>query len=288
MKVSNKEELIKMGKLISNQRFLPKDLDITSRQVNYWKSRDIIPFFDKESERKGYMNLSEALWLLIINELSNIGIDTKRLEKLSNDIWTKPFDEKYADTVFKKILLENKLNKSDLQTIEHFLGFEPIMVTLFRKELNPFTDALNSCLLTTRNVISLIYCPRKQEHYFNFNNIGLTSDLNNLFFGETLITIPLIPLLSKLVGIEIDKSNLDLAYLSAIENQIRRILFFDRPKFMEIAVQEDGNNRVYTITEEHKRGEELAKFFLNNKLPLGAKILIEPRAQGNYKITIKT
>lgn len=288
MKVSNKEELIKMGKLISNQRFLSKDLDITSRQVNYWKSRDIIPFFDKESERKGYMNLSEALWLLIINELSNIGIDTKRLEKLSYDIWTKPFHEKYADTVFKKILSENKLAQSDRETIEHFLGFEPIMVTLFRKELNPFTDALNSCLLTTRNVISLIYCPRTQEHHFNFNNIGLTSDLNNLFFGETLITIPLIPLLSKLIGIEIDKSNLDLAYLSAIENQIRRILFFDRPKFMEIAVQEDGKNRVYTITEEHKKGEELAKFFLNNKLPLGAKILIEPRAQGNYKITIKT
>ena len=234
------------------------------------------------------MNLSEALWLLIINELSNIGIDTKRLQKLSHDIWIKPFNEKYADAIFKKIIAENKLDKSDGEALEHYLGFEPIMVTLFRKELNPFTNALNSCLLTTRNVISLIYCPRNQEHHFNFNNIGLTSDLNNLFFGETLITIPLIPLLSKLIGIEIDKSNLDLAYLSAIENQIRRILFFDRPKFMEIAVQEDGNNRVYTITEEHKKGEELAKFFLNNKLPLGAKILIEPRAQGNYKITIKT
>lgn len=288
MKVLNKEELIKMGLLISNRRFLPKDLVITSRQVNYWKSRDIIPFFDKESERKGYMNISEALWLLVINELSNIGIDTKRLKKLSTDVWIKPFHEKYADAVFKKILAENKLAQADQKTIEHFLGFEPIMITLFRRELNPFTDALNSCLLTTRNIISIIYCPRTQEHHLNFNNIGLTSDLNNLLVGETLITIPLLPLLSKLIGIEIVKSNLDLTYLSAIENQIRRILFFDRPKMMEIAVQENGNSRVYNITEEHKKGEELAKFFLNNKLPLGAKILIEPRAQGNYKITIKT
>ncbi|WP_304196472.1 hypothetical protein [Flavobacterium alvei] len=286
MTLTNRDELIRMGRLISNQRFLPKDLEITSRQINYWKGRDIIPFFDKE--KKGFMNLSEALWLLIINELSNIGIDTKRLETLSKDIWIKPFNEKYADKVFEKILAENKLEELDKKTIEHYLSFEPIMVTLFRKELNPFTEALNSSLLTNRNVISFIYCPRTNEHHFNFNNIGLTSDLNNLFFGETLITIPLIPLLSKLVGIEIDKSDLDLAYLSAIENQIRRILFFDRPKFMEIAVQEDGNNRVYTITEEHKKAEELAKFFLNNKLPLGAKILIEPRAQGNFKITIKT
>lgn len=286
MTITNRDELIKMGRLISNQRFLPKDLEITSRQINYWKSRDILPFFDKE--KKGFMNLSEALWLLIINELSNIGINTKKLETLSNDIWIKPFNEKYADKVFEKILAENKLEKLDKETIEHYLSFEPIMITLFRKELNPFTEALNSSLLTNRNVISLIYCPRTNEHHFNFNNIGLTSDLNNLFFGETLITIPLIPLLSKLVGIEVDKSNLDLTYLSAIENQIRRVLFFDRPKFMEITIQEGVNNKIYTITEEHKKGEELAKFFLNNKLPLGAKILIEPRAQGNFKITIKT
>ncbi len=286
MTITNRDELIRMGRLISNQRFLPKDLEITSRQINYWKGRDIIPFFDKE--KKGFMNLSEALWLLIINELSNIGIDTKRLETLSKDIWIKPFNEKYADKVFEKILTENKLEELDKETIEHYLSFEPIMVTLFRKELNPFTEALNSSLLTNRNVISLIYCPRTNEHHFNFNNIGLTSDLNNLFFGETLITIPLIPLLSKLVGIEIDKSNLDLDYLSAVENQIRRVLFFDRPKFMEISIQEDGSNKVYTITEEHKKAEELAKFFLNNKLPLGAKVLIEPRAQGNFKITIKT
>lgn len=286
MKITNRDELIKMGRLISNQRFLPKDLDITSRQINYWKSRDILPFFDKE--KKGFMNLSEALWLLIINELSNIGIDTKRLQSLSKDIWIKPFNEKYADKLFEKILAENKLEKLDKETIEHYLGFEPIMITLFRKELNPFTEALNSSLLTNRNVISLIYCPRTNEHHFNFNNIGLTSDLNNLFFGETLITIPLIPLLSKLVGIEVDKSNLDLTYLSALENQIRRVLFFDRPKLMEITIQEGVNNKIYTITEEHKKGEELAKFFLNNKLPLGAKILIEPRAQGNFKITIKT
>lgn len=282
----NREELKKMGNLISNKCFLPKNLDITSRQINYWKERDIIPFFEKE--KKGFMDMTEALWLLIINELSNIGIDTKRLQKLSHDVWVKPFNEKYADTVFKKILAEKKLEKFDNDAIEHFLGFEPIMITLFRKEINPFTDVFRTCLVSNRNLVSLIYCPKTGEHYFNFNNVGLTSDLNNLYFGETLITIPLLPFMSKLVGIEIDKSNLDLEYLSSVENQIRRVLFFDRPKFLEIVVQEDGNSKIYTITEEHKKPEELAKFFLTNKLPLGSKIIIEPRAQGNYKITIRT
>jgi len=282
----NREELKKMGNLISNKCFLPKNLDITSRQINYWKERDIIPFFEKE--KKGFMDMTEALWLLIINELSNIGIDTKRLQKLSHDVWIKPFNEKYADVVFKKILAEKKLDKFDSETLEHFLGIEPIMISLFRKEINPFTDTFKTCLVSNRNLVSLIYCPKTEEHYFNFNNVGLTSDLNNLYFGETLITIPLLPFMSKLVGIEIDKSNLDLEYLSSVENQIRRVLFFDRPKFLEIIVQEDGNSKIYKITEEHKKAEELAKFFLTNKLPLGSKILIEPRAQGNYKIVIKT
>ena len=282
----NREELKKMGNLISNKCFLPKNLDITSRQINYWKERDIIPFFEKE--KKGFMDMTEALWLLIINELSSIGIDTKRLQKLSHDVWVKPFNEKYADTVFKKIIEEKKLDKFDSEALEHFLGFEPIMITLFRKEINPFTDAFKTCLVSDRNLVSLIYCPKTGEYYFNFNNVGLTSDLNNLYFGETLITIPLLPFMSKLVGIEIDKSNLDLEYLSSVENQIRRVLFFDRPKFLEIVVQEDGNSKIYTITEEHKKPEELARFFLTNKLPLGSKIMIEPRAQGNYKITIRT
>ena len=91
-----------------------------------------------------------------------------------------------------------------------------------------------------------------------------------------------------LVGIEIGKSNTDLEYLSSIENQIRRVLFFDKPKLLEIEVQQGDSPKIIKITEEHKKPEELAKFFLTNKLPLGSKIMIEPRPQGNYKITIKS
>ena len=283
----NTEELIKLGQMISNKYLLPKQhLQITSRQINYWKERDILPFFEKE--KKGFMNIPQALWVLIINELSDIGIDTKRLEKLSKDVWEKPFNEKYADSVFKKNIAENKLNKIESDSLEFFLDTEHIMTTLFRKEMNPFTDAIKTCLSSNRSLVSLIYCPKTGEHSFNFSNVGLTAELNNLYFGQTLVVIPFLPLLTKLIGIEIGKSSTDLEYLSSIENQIRRVLFFDKPKLLEIVVQQDGLPKIYKITEEHKKTEELAKFFLTNKLPLGSKIIIEPRAQGNYKVTIKT
>jgi hypothetical protein len=282
----NSDELTILGALISKKYLLPdKHLGIKSRQVNYWKNKDILPFFKKE--KKGFMDMREALWLLIINELSSIGVDTNKLQKLSEDAWIIPFQEKYADAVFKRAITEKQLNQKDNEILEHHLGFEPIMNTIFRKEINPFTDAFKSCLISNRSVVSLIYCPRTGEHSFNFSNVGLTADLNNLYFGETLIVIPFLPLISKLVGIEIGKSNTDLEYLSSIENQIRRVLFFDKPKLLEIDLQQNGLPKIIKITEEHKKPEELAKFFLTNKLPNGSKITIETRSQGNYKVTIK-
>jgi hypothetical protein len=265
---------------------LPDNLSITPRQLNYWRNCNILPFFQKE--KKGYMNMSEALWILIINELSNIGVNTKKLQSLSHDIWVVPFEKKYADGVFKEALVSENLDLFEKKSIEELIKFDPIMNTIFRKEINPFTDAFKSCLISNRSVVSLIYCPKTGEHSFNFSNVGLTADLNNLYFGETLIVIPFLPLITKLVGIEIGKSSTDLEYLSSVENQIRRVLFFDKPKLLEIVVQQNGSPKIIKITEEHKKPEELAKFFLTNKLPLGSKIMIEPRAQGNFKITIKT
>lgn len=283
-----RDDYIKLGAILNDKWILASDIDgLTARQVSFWKSKEIIPFLERN--QKGFLNIPEVLWLLIINELAEIGIDTKRLAKLSSDIWIKPFQEHYADKVLKReLLLNNELNEDDKNWINHYLGFEPIMETLFRKEINPFTDAIKTCITEKSNLISLIYCPKTGEHFFNLNSVSLTSDLNNLCYQETLITIPLVPLLGKVVGFQIDKKDKDIEYLSSLENQLRRVLFFDRPKILEIELDKKGKIEVFKITEQHKKAEELAKFFLNNKLPLGSKIMIEPRAQGNFKVTIKT
>jgi hypothetical protein len=278
---------IKLGAILNDKFILASDIGLTARQVSFWKLKQIVPFLVKD--QKGFLNIPEILWLLIVNELAEIGVDTKRIAKLSSDIWIKPFQEQYADKVLKReLLINSELNESDKNWIKHYLGFEPIMETLFRKEINPFTDAIKTCLIEKSNLISLIFCPGTGEHFFNLNSVSLTSDLNNLCYGKTLITIPLVPLLEKIVGFQIEKRESDLEYLSSLENQLRRVLFFDRPKLLEIELDNKGEIKVFKITEQHKKAEELAKFFLNNTLPLGSKILIEPRAQGNFKVTIKS
>jgi len=281
-----KETLIKNGEYISRKYLLPeRDLGITSRKVNYWKEKGILPFLEKD--KKGFMDLREALWLLIINELSGIGIQTNKLQKLSEDVWIKPFHERYADTVLARNLNNNKIDEESKNIIQNVLDSEVLMSNIIRKEVNPFTDAFKACLFSERVIVSLIYSPSKNYHQFNYNGIGITTDLNNFYLEELLIVIPFLPLASKLLGIEIEKSMNDIEYLTSLENQIRRVLVFDKPKLLEIELSDINKPKIIKITEEHKKTEELAKFFLANKLPVGAKMTIEKRSQGNYKLTIK-
>lgn len=282
-----RNDYIRLGEILSDKFILSSNMGLTSKQVSFWKSKQIIPFLERD--QKGFLNIPEALWVLIVNELAVIGIDTKRIAKLASDIWEKPLKEKYADKVLERELVANRdLHELDKNWIKHFLSFEPIMDTVFRKEINPFTDSIKTCLFEKSNLISLIYCPKTGEHFFNINSVSLASDLNNVAYRKTLITIPLVPLLEKIVGFQIEIREADIEYLSSLENQLRRVLFFDRPKLLEIELDKEGEVNVFRITEQHKKAEELAKFFLNNTLPLGSKILIEPRSQGNFKVTIKS
>lgn len=280
-------DMINMGSLLSEKNILGSDLGVSSRQITYWKDRKIFPFLTKE--KKGMMNVPEALWMLIINELSTVGIDSKKLTQLSYEIWVKPYYDKYADKVFRnELTLNENLSKENKEWLNHYLENDFIMDSIFRKEINPYTDAIKTCLKNKGNVVSFLYCPKKDVHCFNFNNLQLTSSMNNLFYGETIISIPIFPLLAKVIGLDIKSSNNDLDYLTSLENQIRRIVHFDKPKLLEIVLEGKSSPKLYKITEAHKKPEELAGFFLNSKIPLGAKILIEPRAQGNFKVTIKS
>lgn len=278
----------KIGELISEKKYTTKDLEITSRQMNYWKDRNIIPFLVKE--RKALMTLPEALWILIINELSNIGITSDKLEVLSERIWIKPLFSTYADEVLKDAIKDPKKEFSleEKEWFKTFLDDEVMMHHVYRRDITPFKDTIKNCLKSNRQNVSFIYCPKTEEYRFSYSGNDINNELNNLFYRETLITIPYFPHLSKLIGLDFERNKNELTYLSEIENKIRRVLIFDRPKLLEIIVNEKGESKIYKITESHKKAEELAEFFLNTKLPTGAKITVDTRSQNNYKVTIKS
>lgn len=284
----NKTFYIKIGEIISEKKYTVKDLGITSRQINYWKDRNVIPFLVKE--RKALLTLPEALWITIINELSNIGIPTDKLESLSENIWIKPTFSNYADEALKEAIRDakNEFADEDKEWFKTLLNDDIVMRYVLRKDITPFKDSIKDCLKSNKQNVSFIYCPKTEDYRFSKTGNSINTELSNLFYKETLITIPYFPHLSKLIGLDIERNQNDLTYLSEIENKIRRALIFDRPKLLEIIVNEKGENKIYKITESHKKAEELAEFFLKTKLPVGSKITIDTRSQNNYKVTIKS
>lgn len=284
----NKTFYIKIGEIISEKKYTVKDLGITSRQINYWKDRNVIPFLVKE--RKALLTLPEALWITIINELSNIGIPTDKLESLSENIWIKPTFSNYADEALKEAIRDakNEFADEDKEWFKTLLNDDIVMRYVLRKDITPFKDSIKDCLKSNKQNVSFIYCPKTEDYRFSKTGNSINTELSNLFYKETLITIPYFPHLSKLIGLDIERNQNDLTYLSEIENKIRRALIFDRPKLLEIIVNEKGENKIYKITESHKKAEELAEFFLKTKLPVGSKIIIDTRSQNNYKVTIKS
>ncbi len=267
---------------------LPKDLGISSRQVSYWRKEKVIPYFFGIHQKHGRMNIPEAIWMMIINELKEIGISLSKLKILSYKVWNVPKDNKYADQTILKHINSPKSGLSDVakQILKEQLKDEMVMDTL-REELNQYTDMLKSCITNVRQPHFMVYSPLSNEQVFLNNDNEQFLKLASLSFKYPIISIPILDKLSKIISIDLNIKNKDLKYLSYIENQIREIVLFKRPKVVEIAF-ENGHIKPRKIEEKHIRQDELADFFLRNTIPKGSKLLIDPRDQDNYKLTLIT
>ena len=282
-----KTTYIKLGELLYEQNILPKHIGVASRQVTYWRSKKILPFFEKD-QKHGKMNIPQAVWMLIIKELSDIGISSERLSQLSKAVWVTPKEEKYADTLIAANIKSESSNLSQSQKdiLRDQLSDKMLMNTL-REELNPFTDMIKSCLFESNETYGMVYIPATEAHYFLDINSEPYLKLSSTFLEHTVIVMPVLDKLSKILSYDFGSRENDLKYLSTIENQIRNIVLFKRPKVVEIAF-DDTNIKPVTITENHVRQNKMADFFLTHKLPQGTKLLLEVKSGDEYKLTLIT
>ena len=270
------------------QRFtLPKYFGISPRMVTYWKTKEVLPFFD--AGKKAKMNVPQALWLCLIQELSEFGINTTKLAELAKMVWDEPRKKGYFKSKLEKniaFLKKQKVVDSSLVGFESVLKDSNLLDTL-GMEINPFSDAVIDSILIDKKPMSFYYFPKTGEYHIRDGNKAITEKFLEMINDKAYMCIPLMPFIEQIVSVEFQRVKKDIAYLSQIENQIREIIMFKSPKYIELLIDND-NIKPLIIREDHKKAKQLADFFLNNKLPKTARLLIEPRAQDNYKLTILT
>ena len=273
---------------LMEQRYtLPKYFGISPRMVTYWKSKVVVPFF--HAGKKSKMNVPQALWLCLIQELSEFGINTTKLAELSKMVWHEPREKGYFKSKLEKhiaFLKKQKVADSSLKGFESILK-DPLLLHFHGMEINPFSDAVVDSILVDKKPMSFYYFPKTGEYHIRDGNKAITEKFLEMINDKAYMCIPLMPFIEQIVSVEFQRVKKDIAYLSQIENQIREIIMFKSPKYIELLVDND-NIKPLIIREDHKKAKQLADFFLNNKLPKSARLLIEPRAQDNYKLTILT
>ena len=273
---------------LMDQRYtLPKYFGISPRMVTYWKSKVVLPFFD--TGKKGKMNVPQALWVCLIQELSTFGINTTKLAELAKMVWDEPREKGYFKSKLEKhiaFLKKQNIVDSSLKDFEFILNDSKLLST-HGMEINPFSDAVIDSILVDKKPMSFYYFPKTGEYHIRDGNKAITEKFLEMINDKAYMCIPLMPFIEQIVSVEFQRVKKDIAYLSQIENQIREIIMFKSPKYIELLVDND-NIKPLIIREDHKKAKQLADFFLNNKLPKSARLLIEPRAQGNYKLTILT
>ena len=273
---------------LMDQRYtLPKYFGISPRMVTYWKSKVVLPFFD--TGKKGKMNVPQALWVCLIQELSTFGINTTKLAELAKMVWDEPREKGYFKSKLEKhiaFLKKQKVVDSSLKDFEFILN-DSRLLHFHGMEINPFSDAVIDSILIDKKPMSFYYFPKTGEYHIRDGNKAITEKFLEMINDKAYMCIPLMPFIEQIVSVEFHRVKKDIAYLSQIENQIREIIMFKSPKYIELLIDND-NIKPLIIREDHKKAKQLADFFLNNKLPKTARLLIEPRAQDNYKLTILT
>ena len=299
-----------IGNAIFESRELgPNQLDISSKNINHWIRERIVPFVpveqspdinklvdvisdnDNKKNKKAKwirLNLAQAVWVSIVSQLIGFKVSIENLEKLAYKVWQEPREQKYADRVFEYNIKNNPHNlpKQEIDKLKSHLRNELLMEHYFRTIINPFTDAVKSAFYRNGIPHNFLFVPETNDYMFHDGNLDLILDLKSIYLQKPMLSIPLVPILSKILLHEFDNRKIkDLKYLFNVERQIRDIVVFKRPKIVEIAF-EKRDIKPLVITEQHKSREQLAKYILTNKIMKGSKLLIDIRSNDNYKITL--
>jgi DNA-binding transcriptional MerR regulator len=77
----------KLYTIISEERFLIKDLDIPYRQINNWDEKGVISFSRKITEGWRKFSFVELIWIKMVNEFRNFGIPLEIISKVKKEIF---------------------------------------------------------------------------------------------------------------------------------------------------------------------------------------------------------
>jgi len=257
----------------------PKDFGVTSRKVNYWKSKGLLPFV--LDEKHLVMNIYQGLWFHIIHQLTNLGVSSDELFKLGKKIW-------YDNQAYDELLI-SELNHPHSRLSEHErellkgIHNDPVLMQTMRQEITDFTLTLTELFVNNKKQIDFNYYPETNDWALT----GEIKDLDPKRVNEVRIAIPLTDMFNKLIATELNVTGNCSDLFEDTYHDMLEIVQRKKPKYVEFIINEK-KGKFSCVYESSKTMEDIIRYLRNNDLPQGATIAIKKRNASHYVFHIIT
>jgi hypothetical protein len=272
--------------IISEKKIPLSAINISPRIYSLWKDVGII-YSEKSKEKQKssdvklkrkwvYLNVFDAIWLLIVKDLRKLNLDFETIKELMSFLYELPD----YNTLFKEITeeeflrnLKNKFPKEMIDSLgENFnkQSFIDNLHNTIQDEQKPFLTNLNTLLfgvLIQKSAPSILINLDSEKSAFDFALI--MSNIRNEKFSEqlfefysesfstkTFINLPITPLVSQLFEnekLEIHCSNYGL--FSPEESKLLKAIRNDECREIKIIKHPSGDITINTTNEKNIRNE---------------------------------
>ena len=260
-------------------------LNVHSRVYFNWKKEGLLNETVNEDEndpkrRKVFLNVFDALWILIIKELRNLNIDLKTilelkkflfsLVKLDNEKIAQLSKEEFIDSILENIPLEyqeavrQEFAEKSIETLIDMIDEE--MVIAFK-----YIGSLLTDVLLLHKAVSLVIIKEKASSELDFiivkNNSNATVEEKNELYeiyskhlsNDILINIPILSLVNKLFEDEnLEKYCVGFGLFNPNEKKLLKALHDDSCKKISI-IKYDSERITFDLTKEFDIKGDTAK-----------------------------
>ena len=270
MGLSKLEFVDAVARTFESHHITPKDLGISSRQVNYWKQSIALPYFQNEKHLK--MNVYQGLWLEILHSLTKMGISTKRLNALSRKVWLEPRESDYYRNLVRAEL-DHPTSSIQEKDQFHRILEDTLLLETMASEITPFTVGISQLIRTSISLFQFNYFPQSGEWCFSGAIVDPEERGTQRMSREPYVVVPLARLFNDLVSIEIIKSEGDTQLMDIELVEALNLIHQKKPRYVVAAIE--GHHQEFQFVYHDTRTlSELIAFLKSNDLKKGSRVLL--------------
>ncbi len=231
------------------KKYKPSDLRITARAINSWKENELLVDTDKKGWHK--FNLTECIWLKIIQNLREFNLPLEAIRKIKNQLLTSSdvnLEFEQSQAIEKLISVLKKEGLHELEEVFKSSEFQDIM----RKQKLMVLENLILDLIFTRSNFRLLFnlngelMAHKDNYEEELRNIPLYMN----FIKTTHISISLNKLIYELTNELIEDDDLQkLSILTEQEFKVIESIRKEDIKKVEIIFSKDQKPELIKITQ---------------------------------------